>query len=68
MSVYGLRRAGLLLLVFGAGWLTGQATTPYLFVLYIALSIMWWLVYDLKSDDYYRKERSDADNRHDRVY
>lgn len=72
MSIWSLRRIGALIFTFGAGWLTAQVETPYIFVLFGSLVVLWWLVYDFECERRYQKvqerDREYADTRHDRVY
>ncbi|MFA1421153.1 hypothetical protein [Enterococcus faecalis] len=50
-KIYHLRRIAALLVVFGLGLLVGGSIGPLIQNIYIAVFIIWLLIYDLALED-----------------
>ncbi|HDT8154231.1 hypothetical protein ACJK49_10890 [Enterococcus faecalis] len=50
-KIYNLRRIAALLIVFGLGLLVGGNIGPLIQNIYIAVFIIWLLIYDLALED-----------------
>lgn len=50
-KIYQLRRIAALLVVFGLGLLVGGNIGPLIQTIYIAVFIIWLLIYDLALED-----------------